>query len=354
MMALPERGLVVVIPEVGAPLEVAERPVRAPAPGEALVRVGACGVCGSDVFLQDGGFGHDKFPIVPGHEAAGTVVAVGDDADAAWVGKQVALYYIDWPPESRWAAGGHENMGPGITRMGVDVDGAFAQFVTRPLRTLIPVEPAMDPAAVAVATDALGTPYHALKAIAAVQPGETVAVIGVGGIGSGAVQIAAHLGARVIAIGRSPAKLATARELGAAVTIESSAGAAAIIEAAGGQIDVVAQCAGESTGLDRLAIEIAGFRARVVFVGVSREPFEVSATELIWRELALLGSRGFTVQDIAEVLELVRSGALATEHLTSNRRPLSEAAEALADLRAGRVLRTVLEIPMPEPGKDGI
>ncbi len=119
---------------------------------------------------------------------------------------------------------------------------------SRPLRALVPVEPRLDPAAVAVATDALGTPYHALRTVAGVQRGETVAVIGVGGIGSGAVQIGAHLGARVIAIGRSAAKLATARELGATVTIESSAGAEAIIEAAGGQIDVVVQCAGESSG----------------------------------------------------------------------------------------------------------
>jgi 2-desacetyl-2-hydroxyethyl bacteriochlorophyllide A dehydrogenase len=347
MMEVPTHGLAVVIPDVGAPLELADSPVRPPAPGEALVRIEACGVCGSDVFLHDGGFGLDKYPIVPGHEASGTVIAVGDDADAAWVGKQVALYYIDWDPASPWALDGHENIGPGVTRMGVDVDGAFAEYVTRPLRTLVPVEPRMDPAAVAVATDALGTPYHALRTVAGVRPGETVAVIGVGGIGSGAVQIAAHLGARVIAIGRSAGKLATARELGASVTIESSAGAAAIVEAAGGQIDVVVQCAGESSGLDRLAIDIAGFRGRVVFVGVSREQFEVNVTELIWRELALLGSRGFTVRDVAEVLDLVRSGALTTSHLTTNRRPLSEAADALADLRAGKVLRTVLEV-----GKD--
>lgn len=332
-----------IVPAVGAELELVDRPVRDPLPGEALVRVEACGVCGSDVFLQDGGFGVE-LPVVPGHEASGTVVAVGDSADDAWVGKQVALYYIDWPPGSPWELSGHENMGPGITRMGVDVDGAFAEFVTRPIRTLVPVEPRLDPAAVAVATDALGTPYHALRAVAGVQPGETVAVIGVGGIGSGAVQIAAHLGAHVIAIGRSAGKLATAAELGASVTVESSIGAAAIIEAAGGQIDVVVQCAGESSGLDRLAIDIAGYRARVVFVGVSREPFEVSATELIWRELALLGSRGFTVRDVAEVLDLVRSGALTTDHLTRHRRPLAEAGEALADLRAGKVLRTVLEM----------
>ncbi len=62
MMELPTRGVAMVIPGVGAPLELSERAVRPPAPGEALVRIEACGVCGSDVFLQDGGFGHDKYP----------------------------------------------------------------------------------------------------------------------------------------------------------------------------------------------------------------------------------------------------------------------------------------------------
>jgi Zn-dependent alcohol dehydrogenase len=68
----------------------------------------------------------------------------------------------------------------------------------------------------------------------------------------------------------------------------------------------------------------------------------VAATELIWRELSLLGSRGFTKDDILEVIDLVRAGALTTEHLTQSRRPLREADAALDDLRAGRVLRTVL------------
>jgi len=324
-------------------LSLEQRPVRAPGPGEALVQIEACGVCGSDTFLQDGGFG-DKLPVVPGHEAAGRVIAVGDDDDAEWVGAQVALYYID-APESEWTSRGRGNLGDGIKRMGVDVDGAFAEYVTRPIRTLVRVMPELDPAVVAVSTDALATPWHALTRVGRLQPNETLAVIGVGGIGSNAVQIGRHLGARVVAVGRSPEKLEQARVLGAEVTIDSAAGAAAIVEAAGGQIDVVLQCVGENADMDRLAIDIAGFAARVVFVGVSQQPFSIAATELIWRELALVGSRGFTRDDIAEVLELVQSGALVTEHLTRSQRPLNEADAALDDLRASRVLRTVLLPP---------
>lgn len=349
-MTLPLTGLALVMHAGRDELEAVQRPVVAPRPGEALVQVQACGVCGSDVFLHEGGFGEGSLPVVPGHEAAGVVIAVGAPADEPLIGQQVALYYIE-SPDSRWSRSGHENMGPGIQRMGVDVDGAFAEYVTRPVGSLIRVDPPLDPAVVAVATDALATPYHALTAIAGLRQGETLAVVGLGGIGSNAVQIGRHLGARVVAVGRSAAKLEQARSLGAEVLVSSADGATAVRDAAGGQIDVVLQCVGENTDMDRLAIDIAGYRARVVFVGVARESFEVNATELIWRELALLGSRGFTRRDIAEVLALVRSGALVTDHLTAHRRPLIEADAALDDLRAGRVLRTVLTMESDPEGK---
>jgi len=351
MSNTPATGLAAVM-RAGGPVEIIHRAVAKPGPGEALVRVDACGVCGSDVFLQDGGFGADTLPRVPGHEAAGVVLAVGTESDAQWVGLQVALYYIEGPSDSPWAAAGHQNIGPGIHRMGVDVDGAFAEYIVRPVATLIAVEPRMDPVDVAVATDALATPYHALTTVAGLTAGETLVVIGVGGIGSNAVQIGKHLGARVIAVGRGEAKLTQAVELGADVTVKSSEGADAIIAAAGGQVDVVLQAVGENAAMDRLAIEIAGYRSRVVFVAVSQESFPVRATELIWREMSLHGSRGFTPDDIRTVLDLVRSGALVTGHLTKNRRPLSEVAQALTDLRAGTYLRTVLT--MNQGDADGV
>ena len=257
------------------------------------------------------------------------------------MGQQVALYYIDAPQDSRWAREGAINIGPDVTRMGVDVDGAFARYVTRPVSTLLPVTPEMDPAVVAVATDALATPFHALTAVARLQPGEQLLVIGPGGIGSNAVQIGALLGADVAVAGRSEAKLALARSLGASIAVSSDIGVDALLAMVGRNIDVVLECSGVDA-MARFAVECAGYRARVVMVSASREPFPVSTSELIWREMSVQGSRGFTPRDIEAVLEHVRHGRLTTDHLTADQRPWRQANEALDDLREGRSTRTVL------------
>ena len=329
------------MPGVGERLRIVQLAIPEPRPGDALIQIEACGVCGSDLFLHKGGFGVDKLPVIPGHEAAGRVRAVGSHEDEWLIGKQVALYYINAPRNSSWVRGGHENIGPEIERMGVDIDGAFADYVVRPIYTLIPVEPEMDPAAVAVATDALATPYHALTDVAALRPGETLVVIGLGGIGSNAVQIGKLLGARVIAVGRSQAKLDQALRLGADHAIRSAEGVDSLNRIASGNVDVVLECSGIAE-MARFAIDCAGYRARVVLVGASMETFTVASTELIWRELAIMGSRGFTPQNIREVLDHIRTGRLTTDHLTNNQRPLSEANEALEDLKAGLSMRTIL------------
>jgi D-arabinose 1-dehydrogenase-like Zn-dependent alcohol dehydrogenase len=321
------------LPAVGAPLELVERPDPEPGPGQARIRIEACGVCGSDLFLQDGGFGADKLPVVPGHEAAGVVDRVGAGVETVRPGDQVALYYIENAPDAP-----RPNLGPGVRRMGVDVDGAFAEYVVRPVETLIVPPRPIDPATLAVLTDAVGTPYHALAGVARVQPGETVAVLGIGGIGSNAVQVARRLGARVIAVGRSEEKLALARRLGAeaAVRLEDARDACGP-----GGADVVVQCAA-SAALDEAAIALGGYGARIVLVGTTRDPFQARASDFVWRELAVMGSRGFTPDDIRAVIAMYLDGGLETDHLTARVRPLAEANAALDDLRAGRVLRSVL------------
>jgi alcohol dehydrogenase, propanol-preferring len=333
------------LPGVGEPLELVERPVPTPGPGEVRVRVQACGVCGSDLFLQSGGFGEDKLPRVPGHEAAGIVDAVGSDVDGWAAGDQAALYYIDADPGGAWSRAGRENLDPALTRMGVDVDGAFAEYVVRPAHTLIRPPAPVDPAVLAVLTDAVATPYHALVRVARLQPGETLLVLGIGGIGSNAVQLGRHLAARVVAASRAEAKLALARRLGAdeAVATGDDATLVARLRAAcgGDGPDVVLQCAGSAT-LDQLAVDVAGPAGRVVLVGASRDRFAMRAVDLIWRELSVMGSRGFTRRDIVEVIDLHLAGAIATDHLVGAVRPLEEGNAALDDLRAGRVLRSVL------------
>jgi D-arabinose 1-dehydrogenase-like Zn-dependent alcohol dehydrogenase len=333
---------VLTLPAVGRPLELSRRRVPTPGPGEVRVRVEACGVCGSDLFLQSGGFGTDKLPRVPGHEAAGRVDALGEGVTGLAEGQQVALYYIDAPPDGPWSRAGRENLDPHLARMGVDVDGAFADYVVRPAHTLVPTPAEIDPPTLAVLTDAVATPYHALK-LAGITADDTVLVIGIGGVGSNALQIAAAEAGRVVAASRSEAKLQLASELGADETVRTGGDddAERLRDACGGGADVVLQCVG-SARVDRLAVEVAGPGARVVFVGAAADPFELRSTELIWRELRLIGSRGFTRADVEEVIGSHLAGRLRTDHLTRSLRPLDEGNEALEDLRRGDVLRTVL------------
>jgi propanol-preferring alcohol dehydrogenase len=336
---------VVELPAVGAPLRVAERPVPEPGPGEVRVRVEACGVCGSDVFLQKGGFGDGiAMPVIPGHEASGVVDALGVGVEGIGIGDQVALYYITTPPEDPWAAIGRPNISPRVRRMGVDLDGAFAEFVIRPTTAVIRPRAPVPPVVLAVLTDAVATPLHGLKRVAHLQPGETLVVLGVGGLGSNAVQLGKAMGARVIAVTRSEAKRRLARELGADETVAADTGdpVAAVRELAGGfGADVVIQCVG-SAAVDEQAIAMGGPGGRVVLIGSSLDHFRARAVDIFWRELSVLGSRGFLPEDIRDAIDLYLDGTLSVEHLVETVRPLEQANEALEDLKSGRVFRSVL------------
>lgn len=329
--------------QFNAPLIETSRPIPVPGPGEVCVRVEACGVCGSDLFLQKGGFGR-PLPIVPGHEPAGQIHAIGSGVSGWQVGDQVALYYISTPPDDLWAKAGHPNRSPQLQRMGVDVDGAFAQYVVRPAETLIKPPRHIPPPILAVLTDAVGTPLHALKRVAQVKSGEWVAILGIGGIGSSAIGVAKAFGARVIAIARSEAKRTLARTLGAeeVASPEDQDLTAQLREMTHGTgPQVVLQCAGSSEQ-DALAVRIVGPGGRVVFIGVSTDSFALKDTDLIWRELTLFGSRGFIPSDIMDAMALYLDGTLDVSHLVSNVRSLREVNAALDDLRHGRVLRTIV------------
>ena len=336
---------VVELPAVGEPLRLATRPIPEPGPGEVRVRVEACGVCGSDVFLQTGGFGAGvALPVVPGHEAAGVVDALGDGVTGLAQGDQVALYYITTPRGDPWAARGRPNISPDVKRMGVDVDGAFAEYVLRPAAALIRPRAPVTPAVLAVLTDAVSTPLHGLKRVARLQRGETLVVLGVGGLGSNAVQLGKAMGATVIAVTRSEAKLRLARELGADETVAADGGdpVAAVKALTGGHgPDVVIQCVG-SAAVDEQAIAMGGPGGRVVLIGSSVDQFRARAVDIFWRELAILGSRGFIPADITDAIDLYLDGTVVVDHLVQVVRPLEAANEALDDLKAGRVFRSVL------------
>lgn len=324
------------------PLRLTELPDPVPGPGQVVVDIRAVGVCGSDLFLQKGGF-DSRLPIVPGHEAAGVVSEVGPGVDSVRVGQPVALYYIDHCTACRICMADRVNMCLSVRRMGVEFDGAFAEKVVIAARSVIPVREDDDPMDIAVLTDAVATPYHGLVRIARAQAGETVVVFGIGGIGSNAVQVASHLGCRVIAVSRSDAKLELATRMGADVVIKSGEDVVErIAEVAGpGGPGVIIQTVG-SADVYRQALDAAGVGCRVVAVGSTLDQVPVQVMGLVWREATLAGSRGFIPQDISEVVDLHRRGVVTTDHLVQHPRPLDQVNQALDDLRSGAVLRSVI------------
>ena len=336
---------VVELPGVHEQLRMATRPLPQPGAGEVRVRIEACGVCGSDHFLQQGGFGPAvSFPIVPGHEAAGRIDALGEGVEGFAPGDQVALYYITTPPGDVWATAGRPNISPHLTRMGVDVDGAFAEYVIRPVGALVRPPRAVPPEALAVLTDAVATPVHGLKRIAHLEPRERLVVVGVGGLGSSAVQVGKAMGAQVIAVTRSRERQELALRLGAdAVVAADTAQSVAEVRAltAGLGADVVLQCA-PSARADEAAIAMAGPGGRVVLIGAALESFSARATDIFWRELSLLGSRGFVPDDIRDAIDLYLAGAVGVDNLVTTTRPLEDAQKALDDLAAGLALRSIL------------
>ena len=187
----------------------------------------------------------DVFPVIPGHEDAGTVAAFGPEQpqdSGLRIGDVVALHYLDSDPDGPWARLGMPNLGR-VTRMGVEVDRALARFVVRPARTL--VRPCSHPAdRLAVLTDALATPHHAMHSVGRVQPGGHLVVLGIGGIGSGAVQLAAAaVGAEVTAQGPSRCSRQLAVGLGAHHVLEVGSTMAEEVEAlTGGCANLVVVC----------------------------------------------------------------------------------------------------------------
>jgi propanol-preferring alcohol dehydrogenase len=332
----------VVLEEYNTPFRVREVEEPRPGVGEVLVEVKACGVCGSDRFLQEGGF-NSALPIVPGHEASGEVVEIGAGVTGVAPGDRVVIYYILHCGSCRYCLCGYPNMCVHVRRIGVDVNGAMAEKIVVPARNVIRIPGNVDYFTAAVITDAIGTAVHAIR-LANVRMGESVLVVGVGGIGSNVVQIAKRMGAFVIAASRSIKRLQLALELGADATLtmgdELEHNVRSLTEGIGA--DVIVQCAPGRYAYEAVLGCLAN-RGRLVMVGSCAEHVSVHVMKhLIWREGAYFGSRGFTPSDIIFAFSWYLRGMLRADHLTRTFLPMEEINRAIANLGDPDVLRTIV------------
>lgn len=343
MADVPSRVMAAQAEAAGLPLRLVYISMATPLAGEVLIRIMACGICHSDLHLVDGDWVNGSFPIIPGHEIAGVVEAIGTDVTDVCLGDRVGIPWI-YSTCGRCDAckRGDDPLCTHRETTGLTVQGGYSEFIVAPARSVVKI-PDNIPYHMAAPLFCAGlTSYSGLK-LAAIKPGETVAIHGVGGLGHVAIQIARHFGARVIALTRSAQKRKLCEDLGADETIvaeEENTGA--ILQAAGGA-DVVFSCTPDPSHLGNLLIGLRG-NGRIVIVGAGAGTMTVRPKDLIHRRLRIMGSPVGTHADMRETLNLAAAGVI---HVKVKCYSLTEVNTALSELRNGSVHFRLVLLPSP-------
>ncbi|GAB3495016.1 Zn-dependent alcohol dehydrogenase [Nocardiopsis coralliicola] len=348
--------------ETGAAPRVAPVVLPDPGPGQVLVRLAAAGVCHSDLSLSNGTIPH-AFPAVLGHEGAGTVEAVGSGVQSYAPGDRVVL---NWAPPCRscWFCeqgepylcehsqdgaatpyGTLEDGTPVFPGLGT---GAFAEATVVPEKALVPLPDGVDPAAAALLGCAVLTGWGAVTNSAGVRPGQSAAVLGLGGVGLSVLQAAQLAGADpLIAIDASPAKEQLALGLGATHFAAGDGATDRVRALTGGRgADHVFEVVGSGPTI-RTAWSMArrGGTATVVGVGSAADSVAFNPLELFFLAKTLRGCvYGSTdpLRDIPVLAEHVRAGEIDLDAMVTDRIDLDGVPEAFDRMRAGKGGRSLI------------
>jgi alcohol dehydrogenase, propanol-preferring len=329
-----------VLSQFNQPLQIVD--VETPLPGvdDLIIKVSACGVCHSDLHIVEGDFKAAKLPLVPGHEVVGTVVACGDGVSDFAIGDRVG---VAWQHSScgvcEQCREGRENLCAKQSVTGLTVNGGYAQFMRAKANHAIRIPDSLSSIDAAPLFCAGVTVYRGLKQ-AGIEPGQRVAIFGVGGLGHLAVQIACAFGAQVLAVDIAEDKLQLARSLGADHTFNATAPESMKqIRALGGaHVAIVTSAAKPAYDAALRALRPAG---TLVVVGLPSEPLTFQALALVSSEARIMGSAVGTRQDIREVLALAAAGKV---HCHSEVQPLERVNDVLDRMRAATISgRVVLE-----------
>jgi D-arabinose 1-dehydrogenase-like Zn-dependent alcohol dehydrogenase len=340
-------------PEV---LERHEIPVPVPVGDEILVRVAYCGVCRHDLLTRSGAFPNVPLPLTLGHQVSGTVVAAGPDASFDPGDRVMSAIFMGCGRCSACMSGNQAVCQRGRALfMGDDFDGGYAEYLGAPDRAFLRVPEGLSLQVAAVVNCTLGTAYHAAHSRGQVKAGDDVVITGAsGGIGLHAIAVVKQAGARVIAVTSRPGQAGLLLEHGADEVIADPElqFAKRVKELTGGiGADLVLEVAGDPTLAQSLHAVRSG--GRVVAIGnVSGQPSEVRIAHLVMKEIALLGTKSCTSDELAEVMRLVSTGELSVD--ISRVIPLDEVRSAHIDMEEQRTSgRTVLMIGGDPDAEDG-
>jgi D-arabinose 1-dehydrogenase-like Zn-dependent alcohol dehydrogenase len=327
------------VSRVGAGLEIVEREIPEPGPGQVRIKVRACGVCHSDALVIDGSWPGIPYPRVPGHEVAGVVDALGAGVTEWRKGQRVG---VGWH-------GGHDGTCTECRRgdfrncrnqqiAGISYDGGYQQFMVAPTEALVPIPDSLSDVDAAPLLCAGITTYNSLRHAGAL-PGDLVAVQGIGGLGHLGIQFAAAFGFKVAAIGRGSQNEVLAKKLGANIYIDSKAtNPADELQRLGGA-RVIMATAPDSKAMSGL-IGGLGPNGKLLVIGASFDPIEVAPVQLIIGSKAIQGWAAGTPADSEDTL---RFAELRGVRAMIETYPLEKAADAYARMMSGKAeFRVVL------------
>ncbi|HEY0928427.1 MAG TPA: zinc-binding dehydrogenase [Gemmatimonas sp.] len=311
----------------GSPVVATVIPRPAPGAGEVLVRVRAAGICHSDAHYRSGRSPAHPLPLTLGHEVSGDVVATGEGVTDVAVGARVALHYLVICGACDDCRAGREQFCSTGLMLGHYTNGGWAEYIVVPAWNAVPLPDSVSYEHGAVMMCSSSTSLHALRK-GRMQAGESVLVIGAGGLGMSAIQLAKRLGAsQVIAVDRDARKLALAEQFGA--TPVSAAGlsvddvVAAVRNASNGRgVDVALELVG-SVDTVQVSLKALAPLGRAVVVGLNNVAVPVdSYRDIIGREAELIGSNDHLRSELVELMTLAADGHLDLRNVVTHTVPL--------------------------------
>jgi 2-desacetyl-2-hydroxyethyl bacteriochlorophyllide A dehydrogenase len=313
---------------VGAALEMTEIPAPPVGRNDVLVRVRAAGICHSDAHYRSGTSPVRPLPMTLGHEVAGVVERAGDLVKDLAPGDRVCLHYNITCGSCMYCASGNEQFCPTGLMIGHYIDGGFAELITVPARNALRLPDTIPFDQGATLMCASATAYHALRK-SRLAPGESAAIIGVGGLGISAVQLARYFGAMdVYAVDIREESLKLAARYGAipvdAATCDPVEEIRRLTHGRG--VDVSVEMLGRAKTMQQ-AVRCLAPMGRAVIVGIGREPLLLDTyNEILGGEASLIGSNDHLLAELPTVIELARRGVLDTTQVVSRTIPLEAAA----------------------------
>jgi len=341
----------------GQPFERRTGPLPTVGPGDALVKVAGCGVCHTDLsFLYHGVKTRAPLPLVLGHEISGWVTAVGAGVDQGWVGREVIVPAVLPCGECELCQADHRTICRQQVMPGNDRDGGYASHVAVPARFLCRVPSTVLAShelwELAVVSDAISTPFQSVRR-AAVAPGDFAVVVGSGGIGVHAVQVATAAGATVLALDIDDRKLAQATEAGAKATINVTGRAfkdlRKLVRAEAERLGAPAFCwkifetSGTKPGQE-IAYGLLSHGATLSVVGFTMDRLELCLSNLMAFDAVARGNWGADPLIYPELLDWIGDGRLAVKPYIE-RRPLDEINEVFETAHHGGLTRRVVLVP---------